>query len=103
VIQSRARVRLLVRAVIAAAMLMQGWSAVDAQRGGPRGPQPLPFENHDGFVSMFDGASLSGWDGDPTFWRAEANAIVGQTTADKKLTENTFLIWRRGAPADFER
>jgi hypothetical protein len=24
-------------------------------RGGPRGPQPLPFENHDGFESIFDG------------------------------------------------
>ena len=71
-------------------------------RGGPRGPQPLPFENHDGFTSIFDGTTLKGWDGDPRFWRAEAGAIVGQTTAENKLTENTFLIWRGGEPADFE-
>jgi hypothetical protein len=71
-------------------------------RGGPRGPQPLPFENHDGYTSIFDGTSLKGWDGDPKFWRAEAGAIVGETTAENKLTENTFIIWRGGEPADFE-
>jgi hypothetical protein len=70
--------------------------------GAPRGPQPLPFESHEGFRSMFDGTSLKGWDGDPRFWRAEGGAIVGQTTPENKLTENTFLIWRGGKPADFE-
>ena len=76
--------------------------AFDQARGGQRGPQPLPFENHDGFTSIFDGTTLKGWDGDPKFWRAEAGAIVGQTTAENKLTENTFVIWRGGEPADFE-
>ena len=71
-------------------------------RGGPRGPQPLPFESHEGFTSIFDGTSLKGWDGDPKFWRAEGGALVGQTTPENKLTENTFLIWRGGEPADFE-
>ncbi len=71
-------------------------------RGGSRGPQPLPFESHEGFTSIFDGTSLNGWDGDPKFWRVEAGALVGQTTPDNKLTENTFLIWRAGEPADFE-
>ena len=28
--------------------------------------------------------------------------MVGQTTAENKLTENTFIIWRGGEPADFE-
>jgi hypothetical protein len=70
--------------------------------GGMRGPQPLPFENHDGYTAIFDGTTLKGWDGDPRFWRAEGGAIVGQTTAENKLTENTFIIWRGGEPADFE-
>ena len=46
--------------------------------------------------------ALKGWDGDPKFWRVEGGAIVGQTTAENKLTENSFLIWRGGEPADFE-
>ena len=76
-------------------------AAAHAQRGPVR-PQALPFENHDGFVSIFDGTSLTGWDGDPKFWRAESGAIVGRTTPENNLTENTFIIWRGGEPADFE-
>jgi hypothetical protein len=45
---------------------------------------------------------LKGWDGDPRFWRAENGAIIGETTPDKKLEENTFVIWKGGEPADFE-
>lgn len=67
-----------------------------------RGPQPLPFDSHDGFTQIFDGTTLSGWDGDPSYWKVEAGAIVGQTTAENPLKENTFLIWRGGEPADFE-
>ena len=70
-------------------------------RGQFRGPQPLPFEDHTGYESIFDG-TLKGWDGDPKFWRAENGEIVGQTTPDNKLEENTFIIWRGGEPADFE-
>jgi 3-keto-disaccharide hydrolase len=65
-------------------------------------PQPLPFEDHTGFSQIFDGSTLKGWDGDPGFWRAEGGAIVGQTTPENKLAENTFIIWRGGEPGDFE-
>jgi 3-keto-disaccharide hydrolase len=71
-------------------------------RGGPPGPQPLPFEDHAGFVSIFDGSTLKGWDGDSKFWRVDGGAIVGQTTAENPLKENSFIIWRGGEPADFE-
>jgi hypothetical protein len=45
---------------------------------------------------------LNGWDGDPSFWRVEDGAIVGQTLVDKQPKQNTFLIWRGGSPANFE-
>jgi len=64
--------------------------------------QPLPFNDHDGYTSIFDGTTLKGWDGDPKFWKVEGGAIVGQSTPETKLTENTFIIWRGGEPADFE-
>ena len=54
------------------------------------------------FTSIFDGKTLSGWDGDPKFWRVEAAAIVGETTAENQTKGNTFLIWEGGEPADFE-
>ena len=80
----------------------QGQGQGRGQGRGRGGPQPLPFENRDGYKQIFDGTSLKGWDGDPKFWRVEEGSIVGETTAEKKLDENTFVIWRGGEPADFE-
>jgi hypothetical protein len=69
---------------------------------GPRGADPLVLDDHAGFQSIFDGTSLKGWDGDPSFWRAENGVIVGQSTEQNPIKQNTFLIWRAGEPADFE-
>jgi hypothetical protein len=72
-------------------------------RGGlPRGADPLVPGDHAGFEAIFDGSSLKGWDGDPTLWRVENGAIVGESTPDRRVTQNTFLIWRGGEPKDFE-
>jgi len=70
--------------------------------GGGRGGAPIPFDNFTGFEKIFDGATLTNWDGDPGFWRVEGGAIVGETTADKPLSENTFLIYRGSEPDNFE-
>jgi len=71
------------------------------QRRGP-GIDPLDPADRASFESIFDGQSLKGWDGDPGFWRVENGAIIGESTAEKPLKMNTFLIWRGGKPADFE-
>ena len=70
--------------------------------GGPRGADPLVLDDHTGFDAIFDGKTLEDWDGDPAFWRAENGAIVGQSTEQNPLTQNTFIIWRGGEPKDFE-
>ena len=59
-------------------------------------------DNAAGFVSIFDGKTLAGWEGDPQLWRVEDGAITGQTVADPPLKENIFLIWRQGELDDFE-
>ena len=69
---------------------------------GPRNIQPLAIEDRAGFVPIFDGTSLAGWEGDLAFWRAEGGLLIGETTAAKPLPANTFLIWTKGQPADFE-
>ncbi len=56
----------------------------------------------DGFVSIFDGKTLKGWDGDPTYWRVENGALVGEITPTTLLKTNSFIIWRGGEPGDFE-
>ena len=61
----------------------------------------LPAQSQD-FVPIFDGKSLANWDGDPALWRVENGTIVGESTPDKPVKMNTFLIWRGGTTADFE-
>jgi hypothetical protein len=66
------------------------------------GGAPIPFDDRTGFRDIFDGKTLTGWDGDPSLWRVEGGAIVGETTASTAIKQNSFLIWRGGEPADFE-
>lgn len=56
----------------------------------------------DGFVKIFDGKSMAGWDADTTFWKVKDNCFVGEVTPQTPIKTNTFLIWRGGLPADFE-
>ncbi len=56
----------------------------------------------DGFVKIFNGKSMAGWDADTTFWKVKDNSLVGEVTPQTPIKTNTFLIWRGGAPADFE-
>ncbi|MGI8603556.1 MAG: family 16 glycoside hydrolase [Verrucomicrobiales bacterium] len=56
----------------------------------------------DGFRSLFDGPSLAGWEGDPKYWRVENGTIVGESTRERPLAHNTFLLWRGGRLADFK-
>jgi len=84
----------LLSLIIAASVLPQ-------PRGG-RGPGIQPLTDETGFQQIFDGNTLTGWDGDPKLWRVAAGVIVGETTPETKLERNSFLVWRAGTPADFE-
>ena len=62
-----------------------------------------PVANTDaGFAPIFDGKTLAGWDGDPQYWRVENGCLVGEITPATIIKRNTFIIWRGGAPSDFE-
>ena len=63
-------------------------------------PDPLDFSNHTGYVSLFDGVSLKGWDGNPKFWRVEDGAIVGESTKQNP-SGNTYLVYRDMKAKDF--
>ena len=58
--------------------------------------------NNDGFVQIFDGKTLKGWEGDPTYWRVEDGALTGEITPATLLKTNSFIVWKGGEPADFE-
>jgi type 1 glutamine amidotransferase len=63
------------------------------ERKNVPGTQPTPGLEP-GFFSLFDGKTLAGWEGDSTIWTVEQGAITGRTTADTKLKENNFLVWK---------
>jgi len=54
-----------------------------------------------GFVEIFNGKDLTGWDGNPNFWSVKDGAIHGETTKEKPTRGNTFCIWRGGKLKDF--
>ena len=54
------------------------------------------------FKPIFNGKDLAGWEGDPSLWSVQDGAITGVTTAEHPLKYNKFLIWRGGAPKNFE-
>ncbi|MFT3746964.1 MAG: DUF1080 domain-containing protein [Agriterribacter sp.] len=54
------------------------------------------------FKLIFDGKTLTGWEGDSVHWSVEDGAIVGTVTPETLLKTNTFLVWKGGEPKDFE-
>jgi hypothetical protein len=63
-------------------------------------PSPLDFNDHEGYVSIFDGRTLEGWDGNPKFWRVEDGAIVGESTPERP-SGNSYIVYRRMQARDF--
>jgi hypothetical protein len=65
--------------------------------------RPEPLEGDEpGFTPIFDGKSLEGWEGDPTYWRVENGSLVGEITPQTVVRSNTFIVWRGSRPRDFE-
>lgn len=64
-------------------------------------PDPLDFNDHTGYVPIFDGTSLKNWDGDPAVWHLENGAIVGESTKEKPVG-NSYIIFRGFKAKDFD-
>ncbi len=58
---------------------------------------PIENQNADGFVSLFNGRDLTGWEGDPAVWSVKDGAIVAKVNAGK---QNNFWLVRRGMTVD---
>ena len=63
-------------------------------------PAPFDFNDHSGYVSLFDGVSLKGWDGNPKFWRVENGALVGESTPTNP-SGNNYIVYRDLVAKDF--
>jgi hypothetical protein len=68
-------------------------------------PHSLGFADHTGYISLFDGKTLTGWDGRPGVWKVEDGAIVGETRPEMfpdHAFPNSFLIYRGVEAKDFD-
>ena len=87
------------RTVIAVCLLlMTSGPAAQQRRGGGGGftqPEPIAFDDHEGWKIIFDGNSLKDWDGNMDVWRLENGAIVGTSTPEKP-SSTTYMIWKGG-------
>jgi hypothetical protein len=52
--------------------------------------------------ALFDGMTLTGWEGDLDYWRVEQGVIIGEIPQGQSLRKNTWLVWRGGELADFD-
>jgi len=68
--------------------------------GGFKQPDPIDFNEHNGWTPLFDGKTLNGWSGDSN-WKVEDGAITVESTCEKP-TGTIYLVWKGGEAADFE-
>ena len=52
----------------------------------------LPKPDEDGWITLFNGKDLTGWDGNPEVWRVKDGYISGMI--DKLVGGNTFLVYK---------
>jgi hypothetical protein len=65
-----------------------------------REPNPTDFNDHKGYVSLFDGKDLKGWKGDPSVWSVKNGQIVGLSAkADPK---HSYLVYRGLVAKNFD-
>jgi hypothetical protein len=64
-------------------------------------PDPMDFADHTGYTSLFDGKTLTGWDGMPGVWSVQDGAIVGESTAEKNAG-NSFIVYHGVEARDFD-
>jgi hypothetical protein len=83
--------RAMAFSILAGALLLAPWApAADTAA-----------ECEDGFVSMFDGETLHGWEGKPGGWWVEDGAITSRSTEGNPCLKHHYLFWAGGEPGDF--
>lgn len=69
--------------------------------GGFTQPEPIDFNDHEGWTQIFDGKTLQGWDGSPEVWHVEDDSLVAESSPEHP-SGTTNIIWRGGEPSNFE-
>jgi len=62
-------------------------------------PEPIDFDDHDGWTQIFDGKTLNGWDGPPRF--GGSKMVPSSANPHRSIPRDTNIIWRGGEPGNF--
>ncbi|MDX6458810.1 MAG: hypothetical protein QOE55_2507 [Acidobacteriaceae bacterium] len=86
-------------------LLIYNSHAYQAQKhqatGGFTQPEPINFNDHEGWAQIFDGKTLHNWDGSPEVWHVEDGSLVAQSSPEHP-SGTTNIMWRGGQPSNFE-
>ena len=93
---------LLLAVILGSVALGQGYAAPAADAPRQRMTLLDDGSGEQGFLRIFNGKDLKGWEGNPKLWSVKDGAITGETTAENPTKGNTFLIWTNGTVGDFE-
>jgi len=77
-------------AMISLSFAAIGIRAADQPATQPSMPVVLPAPAPDGFITLFNGQDLTGWEGLPGYWSVKDGAIDGTET--KENSKQTFLV-----------
>jgi hypothetical protein len=79
---------------------LHGYQAPPVHHSGFIQPDPIDFNDHQGWTQIFDGKTLKGWDGPSEVWHVEDGSIVGESSPEHP-SGTTNIIWQGGQPANF--
>jgi hypothetical protein len=68
--------------------------------GGFTQPEPIDWDNRQGWTQLFDGKTLTNWDGPSEVWHVEDGSIVGESS-DAHPSGTTNILYKGGEFANF--
>lgn len=74
--------------------------AATAAAGQDKPKPELPKADADGWITLFNGKDLTGWDGLEKYWEVKEGVISGHETKD--ASKQTFLVYAASEFSDFE-
>jgi hypothetical protein len=60
------------------------------------------FNKSNEFYPIFNGKNLEGWSGNKTYWSVKNGILTGEVTPKTILKRNSFIIYEKEQPKDFE-
>jgi hypothetical protein len=86
--------------LIALSLAASSSSRAEQDAPAPNVPGALPKPDADGFVTIFNGRDLAGWNGLADYWSVRDGSISGHQTKD--TSKQTFLVFSPFRVSDFE-